>query len=173
MPFWAQGSAVAGSNRPSAPARPLSYVLGTGSASLTEYSTLVRLRVDVPSAAAALAAAAEDVDDDLTAAELAEDAACALGQLHQVIRGIEHSSDEARAAAVLELMQDKSLQVLCSKVRLCLSQSMRKLLRCFSSAELKHRICVRSQTTYGRIMIAACTTSSLQSGRGTPCWALV
>jgi hypothetical protein len=83
---------------------------------LAEYSNLVRLRVDVPSAGAALAAAAEDHDDEVAVAQLAEDAACALGQLHQVIRGIEESSDEARVAAVVELMQDKSLQLLCSKV---------------------------------------------------------
>lgn len=124
MAFWAQGSAVSkpSASRPSAgPARPLSYVLGTGSGSLLEYATLVRLRVDVPTAAAALVAAAEDVDDETAAAEVQQNAVCAIGQLHEVIRGIEQKAEDARVSAVLEVMQDRTLQLLCSKV--CLSMS--------------------------------------------------
>jgi len=117
MAFWAQASAAQGS-RPnqSGPARPLTYILSAGANSLTDFTTLVRLRVDVASAAASLAAAAQDAEDEETAAQQAEDAACAVGQLHQVVVGIEQASDEARSSSLLELMGDKTLQLLCSKV---------------------------------------------------------
>lgn len=114
MAFWAQASAGQGSN--SGPARPLTYILSAGTNSLTDFTTLVRLRVDVASAAASLAAAAQDAEDEETAAQQAEDAACAVGQLHQVVVGIEQVSDEARSCSLLELMGDKTLQLLCSKV---------------------------------------------------------
>jgi hypothetical protein len=76
----------------------------------------VRLRVDVPAVAAALTAAAEDAVDEETAARHAEDAACAIGRLHHIIKGIEQYADDAKLTSVLELMQDKQLQLLCSKV---------------------------------------------------------
>lgn len=113
MAFWASaGAAAQPTHKPSpGPARPLTYVLSTGLKSLTEYASLVRLRVDVPTAAAA----EDPADDEEAACRQAEDAVCALGQLHQVIRGIEQQAEDARVAAVLELLQDRTLQLLCSK----------------------------------------------------------
>lgn len=131
MAFWAQGSsgggAQCGSSRATT-ARPLSYVLGT-CGPLIDHSSLVRLRVDVPSTVAALAAAAADEggDDEEAAAQVAEDAVCAVGQLHQVIRIIEGKAEDARIAAVLEVVQDKTLQLLCSKVSL---YACHRLLHC-------------------------------------------
>jgi hypothetical protein len=122
MAFCAQSSSGGGaqlgySSSGATAARPLSYVLGSFGP-LLDHASLVRLRVDVPSTVAALAAAAADEggDDEETAAQVAQAAVCAVGQLNEVIRGIEDKAEDAKVAAVLEVMQDKTLQLLCSKV---------------------------------------------------------
>lgn len=116
MAFWAQASAAPPSRPSSGPAPALTYLLSPGNNSLVAFTNLVRLRVDVPAVAAALAAAAEDAVDEETAARHAEYAACAIGRLHHIIRGIEQYADDVKLTSVLELMQDKQLQLLCSKV---------------------------------------------------------
>lgn len=129
MAFWAAASSKAShqqqqhQNHPAAgPARPLTYLLSTGPQSFADLpNLLVRLRVDVPTAAAALEAAlceagCCDDEDEESAAQRAQDAACAIGQLHQVIRGIEQAAEDARVSSVLELLPDRTLQLLCSKV---------------------------------------------------------
>lgn len=44
-------------------------------------------------------------------------AATAVGELHQAILGIEQRSSEASELSVLEVMHDKTLQLLCNRVR--------------------------------------------------------
>lgn len=85
---------------------------------LVDHASWVRLRVDVLSAVTALAGAAADegAHDEEAAAQVAQDAVCAVGQLHQVIKGIEGEAEDAMDAAVLEVMQDKTLQLLCSQI---------------------------------------------------------
>jgi hypothetical protein len=126
MAFWTQAKDAAQPSRPSqapakGPAKPLTFLVSTGSNSLTQQSaSLVRLRIDVPAAAAA---STGDMDDDEETACMQEEAAVrAIGKLHQVIRGIEQQADDARVASVLELLQDRSLHLLCSKVGLCSTQ---------------------------------------------------
>lgn len=97
----------------------MTYLLSTGPASLTDSTAaLVRLRIDVPSAAGlfATAHAADDDEDDEEAAQQTDNLACAIGQLHQAARGIEQSSDLAKTSALLEVLQDQTLQLLCNKV---------------------------------------------------------
>lgn len=117
--FWTQASDTrhgSQSQHSTGPAPLLTCVLQVGPQSLLDYANLVRLRVDVLEANAVLAQVASDQSDDLAAAEQAERAACAIGQLHQVIGAVEQASSEVRVSSVMEILQNTTLNVLCSKV---------------------------------------------------------
>jgi hypothetical protein len=122
MAFWKASSSTQLS-LPAAPAQPRTFIVHPGSGPagpLTSSSSLVRLRVDLAADAGAAAAEGNPDDDEdaheAVVRERVQAAAAAVGRLHRTILNIEERSEEACTLAVLEVLQDHTLQVLCSKV---------------------------------------------------------
>lgn len=124
MAFWQSAGASSCQRRAAAePARPVTLVLHAAA----DFSSLVRMRVKLP----AYDAMPDDEEDE--AAQQA--AAAARGtRLQQAILGVEASSSEAHAAAITEVLDTATLQLLCQKVR-----AHARGAPCVSSLPLQHR----------------------------------
>lgn len=117
MAFWAKANDTQIQSRPGpavGAAKPVTLVLHSSG----DFSTLVRLRVRVPSVSAAISLADADVDGEEGEAA-AHTAGVAAGKLHQLMLGLEAKSADARKHSVAQVMSPELLQVLCQKVRMC------------------------------------------------------